>query len=486
MRVASPSEAQKIDRESVLLSGRPEGFFMNQAGLRMAEHIRRQFPNSSVRVGILCGPGHNGGDGFVIARELWRSGWRNITVFILPAENPSLLWQDQFRRTQDLPFEKSPLLGTTVNWKNFDLIVDALFGYGLNRPLNTQLVRLIEEINATQIPVFAVDISSGLNAETGRIMGAAFRCQATMAVLPLKLGQVIADGPIVSGRILPVDVGFPTEVVRRCTGHHWFVGAKTARRLAPQRPAGANKSNFGHLFVMAGSPGMWGAARLACEAAARMGCGYVYIPKRRGMNGFKPDYLSPTDGLAPGNRIYSALLAGPGLGRSYQAQKAVLSLRKRPEPAVIDADALRIFAESQNWSHRGDWILTPHAGEMSAILGWSVEKIEGNRPAAVRECAKRTGCTVLLKGYRSLISQGDQIIVIGSGNSALAKAGTGDVLAGMMASLLAQGFSTLRAATYAAWLHGELADSWVRSGKSKASLMASDLLELLKIGGPVY
>lgn len=265
------------------------------------------------------------------------------------------------------------------------------------------------------------------------------------------------------------------------TGPRLFT-RKIARQLLPKRDLTSNKTTFGNVAIAAGHAGFWGAGVLATEAAFRIGAGYVtWASTTPPMEELKnhPEVLTASLEEIARNPKVQAYVVGPGLGVGGETLTLIQKLLKRSEPVLLDADALTTIAQAKTAPLPYNWILTPHAGEMSRLLGVSAEEIERDRFAAVATAQKKYGCVVLLKGHHTLVANRKTCQIITSGNPALAKAGTGDVLSGFIGGLLAQGLSSIKAASLGAYIHGAIADEWVSEGHDVASLVASDLIRRL-------
>lgn len=457
MRLATREETQIIEKLSSERFGRSGNVLMANAGRAIAAALVAHCDvKASTKILILCGPGNNGGDGRLVARDLATThGVRDVIVI----DDPDGVTSDSFA--------------------DVDLVVDALFGIGLNRAIEGKWASVIQRLNASRRPIAAIDGPSGLDANRGVVLGIAVRARWTFACGPAKPGYFLQDGPAHCGRVYVLDVGFPAELVREQAHSIFLVGAKTARRLWPKLSAVANKTGFGQLLVIAGSPGTEGAAVLSSTAAARMGAGYVRLasPAILPFDVKPPDFLSAVfDDIAKGNfGKANAVVVGPGLGVNDATAKILARLRDTSTPAVVDADALTVLAKEKKFPLPPHWILTPHAGELSRLTGQDSKAIEADRLGSATEASRRLGCTVLLKGFHTVVASEGRAFIIASGGVALAKAGTGDVLAGFIGGLLAQKLECVEAAVLGAYLHGHLADRWVRAGRGERTLMASDL-----------
>ncbi len=492
MRLSLREEMQSIDHKAVSERGLSEEILVERAGSLMAEKII-QLPGlgTSHRLAVLCGPGNNGNDALVVARKLLEKYFSVIDVWCLKAGSNSLLYQLNIKRFKNLGGKVSELDSGALekfDFNKYDLLIDGLFGTGLNRALDSALVKFIEKINQQKVSVIALDIPTGLDANRGIFWGAAIQALHTLTCGLAKPGFYLQEGPTHVGKIEILNIGFPKDLVENEANSTFLIGKNSAIKVLQQkklkRIRSANKSYFGKLLILAGSPNMKGAAGLAAEAAARMGVGYVTVasPFADVMKKLKPDFLQ-TDFKNLKNldfSKFSSVAIGPGLGTGSETLQLLLKLKaEKIEKVLIDADALTVAAQKKLWPMPATWLLTPHAGELSRILGKKSVEIEEDRLRFVREAQKITGAQVLLKGLHSVLSTGEKNYIIGSGNVALAKAGTGDVLTGFISSLMAQGLATEQAAVLGSYLHGKIADEWLRRGGSPRTLMASDLPQLL-------
>lgn len=458
MRLATREEVYSIDKIAAEDFGLSPTILIENAGRALAQQFEKIFQKENwhpdFRIGIWCGSGNNGADGRVMAHLL-----------------------------REKEYSVQVLQGTSWNPNDFEIIIDALFGVGLNRPIEGDLKQQISRLNGAQNKVIAVDIPSGLDANTGMTLGIAVKANWTLTIAPAKPGLFLNEGAVHSGRIISVDIGFPAELLKEKAQSVFLIGAASARKLLPSRGWVANKTHFGHLLVLAGAKGMEGAAVLVSEAAARMGCGYVSLcsPSLEVHKKAGPDFLrlELKDFFKSDLKKYTAVVVGPGLGVNSQTSKILEHLLAHHEKVLVDADALTAFSQRPEISLPETWILTPHAGELSRILGIPAKELEKDRLKSVENAQNSLKALVLFKGFRTVLGLPGKRYIIGSGNVALAKAGSGDVLAGFIGSLMAQGLTSAKAAALGAYLHGRIADDWLRRGHSVRTLMASDLPKLL-------
>ena len=505
MRLATVDQAAQIDDVSQTVYGLPGEVLMESAGALAAREIDLSYLPELTRgtVAVVCGPGNNGGDALVVARHMHSAGYRDLVVYLAAPENKrSELFSKQLKRCELQGLRLVDLLAHPEKAEQLQqatLVVDGLFGIGLRSRVEEPFSKVIEAVNAAKAPKVSLDCPSGLNCDTGQVEGAAVRASMTVTFGLAKPGFFVSEGPAHVGKLRTLSIGFPYEALRGIATSHFLFTERLARRYLPARQDSTNKSDYGRLLVIAGHPGFWGAGVLASSSGFRVGAGYVtWASFEAPYETLKeiPEVLTSkvTDESLWSNFKFNAVAIGPGLGTSVDTAKLIERLKKIEGLAVVvDADAITACVEHGLFPLPSQWILTPHAGELSRILKIHSQDIERDRFKAVFAACAITQCHVLLKGYRSLVAHGQRCLIVHAGNSALAKAGTGDVLTGMIGGLLAQGLDTPQAAATAAYLHGRLADEWLRSGRDKSSLTASDLNTLLpqivarvRQGGSLY
>lgn len=475
-------QVRELDRRAIEDGGIPGYVLMSRAGAAAFAALHRQWPRTGSIVAV-CGAGNNAGDGYVIARLAHEHG---LTAKVLALVDPARLGGDARRAWQDalaagievLPFDAAGLAEA-------DVIIDAMFGTGLSRPVEGDWRTAIEAINAAPAPVLAVDIPSGLAADTGAVLGVAVRAALTISFIGLKPGLFTGRGPDCRGALLFDDLAVPHTLYAGLEpAARRYVGDDRAR-LAP-RARSAHKGDFGHVLVIGGDHGFAGAARMAAEAAARCGAGLVSVATR-------PEHAAVQAALRPEimfrgvddpSQLQSlsaradVLAVGPGLGQEDWGRALLDAALACGKPLVLDADALNLLAG--NPQRREGWILTPHPGEAARLLGCDTAAVQADRFAAARELARRYGGVILLKGAGTLIAQADRPPdVIDVGNPGMASGGMGDVLTGVVAGLLAQGLEPATAARLGAWLHATAADRAATAGGERG-LLATDLLGELR------
>lgn len=490
MRLATVQQAKEIDSLSSSKYGLTAEVLMESAGALAAREVDISFLPELTRgtVAVVCGPGNNGGDALVLARQMHSSGFRDLYVLLLaPNESRSELFKKQLERAELQGLRILDLHEDSKHKAKLQtaaLIIDGLFGIGLNKRVGEPYSQLIEAMNAAKAPKVSLDCPSGLNCDTGRVEGVCVRASLTITFGLAKPGFFVAEGPSHVGKLRILPIGFPYEAARNVATSHFLFTERLARRYLPTRSERSNKSDHGCLLVVAGSPGYWGAGILSSTSAFRMGAGYViWASFEAPYEALKeiPEVLTArVDDEQIWHKKPSAVAIGPGLAPDKNTAQLIEKLRKMDRmPVVLDAGGIQACVDHGLFPLPEHWLITPHAGELSRLLKTDVQEIEQDRFAAVFAATQKAKCHVLLKGFRSLIAHEERCLIIHSGNSALAKAGTGDVLTGMIGALMAQGLETAQAAATGAYLHGRLADEWVRTGNDKASLTASDLKEIL-------
>ncbi len=490
-----------LDHHTIEVLGVSGGALMEAAGRVVAEAVLQALPSTASRsVVIVCGTGNNGGDGFVVARHLHLA---DIDVRVRLLGDPGRVSGDaeaNWDRARDLgvPFEDvdAPLPDRGV-------LVDAIFGTGLSREVDGPVAQTIEDVNAARdaaggnLIVIAVDVPSGLSADTGQPLGVSIRADQTLAIGLPKLGLSLEPGRSLAGRVLVARIGIADEAPGVRHQAELWTPAGAARKLPP-RPVDGHKGTFGHVLLLAGSEGKTGAAALAARGAARAGTGLVTIACPAGLNDIlevkcteamtAPVADTPERALAATAEDTVLALAaerdvvgmGPGVGRSHETVSLMRALAKRLErPLVIDADALFALSEEpQALSARAaPTVLTPHPGEAALLLGCRPDEVNRDRIGAARSLAATTGAVVLLKGAASVTASPEgHVIVNPTGGPALAAGGTGDVLLGLVAGYLAQGVPALEAAGLAAWVHGDAADR-LAAASGEAGILASEIAD---------
>ena len=502
MKILTAAEMRQTDKVTSERFGVPSLTLMENAGTAVADFVLSKYP-SAVRVGVLCGKGNNGGDGFVAARKLWEAG-KEVRLLLLA--EPSELRGDaaeMFRRLSNAPViaRSSDELKTDQARHVFesDLLLDAILGTGFKPPVSGLYAQAIEIMNATAAPVIAVDIPSGADADVmGEQTGAVVQAEGIVtftAPRPAHVFGGLGRGPT---RICPI--GSPDEAVTSTQKLNLITACEIAPLFAP-RPTASNKGNFGHVLVIGGSLGKAGAAAMAGISALRVGAGLSTVATAKSVlatvAGFHPEVmtepleetsagtisqqaLSKLDELSKGKTV---LAVGPGISRDPETAELVRTIVSRQNIlTVLDADGLNAFESVADKLAGKDGLLviTPHPGEMARLTGMTAAAVQRDRIHVARSFAQEHNLIVVLKGHRTLIAQPNgEIWVNTTGNPGMATGGTGDILTGMVAGLLAQnpgrGLEAVMAAVYLHGAAGDVArDSW-----GEQSLIATDLVSAL-------
>ena len=444
-RVEQIRELEKIAIEKYNIS---EKELMQKAGTAALKVLQDSWPNAK-KIAVICGKGNNGGDGYVLA-ELLKEKNIDVTIFDI--------------KSSTLPKEKI---------KGFDVIVDALLGIGIKGEVSEEYALAINAINQSNIPVLALDIPSGLNADTGKVLGHCVHADITITFIGLKQGLFTGDAPDFSGIIKCDDLDIPQEAFKNQTESAHILDSNNFKKIPTKRSRTAHKGNFGHVLVIGGDYGMAGAARLAAEAALRVGAGLVSVVTRREhvtvINSGRPEIMCHgTKNLDALLLKVNTIIIGPGLSQStwgINLWQHVLTNYDPNKKYVVDADALNILAG--NPIKNDNWVLTPHPGEAASLLSETAAKIQENRFQAIQNLQKKYGGICVLKGSGTLVYDGTNPIQVAlSGNPGIG-------------GLLAQGVNLKDAAELGVALHGEAAD---RAAKEygERGLLASDLYQYIR------
>ncbi len=501
MRLVGSAEMREIDRAAIEAYGIPSLTLMDRAGRAVAE-AALELAGPAGRMVVVCGGGNNGGDGYVAARLLRGAGRDARVLALVPPGrlSPDARAVREQAQRAGVPIDEGGELAV-LDAGVGDVVLDAIFGTGLGRAPQGAFAAAIAAVEAARVAgarVLAVDVPSGLSADTGRPLGACVRADRTITFAFQKRGLVLFPGAALAGDVSVADIGIPPEAARRVPIGCELVSDAEARMLVPARAPDAHKGDAGRVLVIAGSPGKTGAAHLALTGALRGGAGLVTLAARPEVLPFalagRPEAMSaalPGDGpLGPGDlqallalaREADALVVGPGIPRGPGTAELLLALLAGAQkPAVVDADGLNALAEAT--AGLADLavplVLTPHPGEMARLCGATVQEIQADRIGAAAAKAREWRATVMLKGARTVIAdpEGPPAVVV-TGNAGLATGGTGDVLAGLCGALLAGGLPPPAAARVGSHVHGRAGDLAARSFGERG-LLAGDLGEAI-------
>ncbi len=518
---AGMKEADRITIEEV---GIPSLVLMERAALAVVDRVK-VYAGKESRIGVICGTGNNGGDGVAIARLLTEAGY-DATILVKEAEAYVLKTAEQ--KQECFPAEKS-LSGTpeflqqmkiAVSYgvpvcepwetEQFDIIVDALFGIGLSKPVEGEYAALLERINKERHIVIAVDIASGISATDGTVCGTALYADETVTFGGAKWGHLLYPGKDYTGKLTVADIGFPKELLATRKQGQWL-SEETVEQLMPVRPAYSNKGTFGKVAVIAGSKNMAGAAYFAACAAYRTGAGLVKVVtpecNREILQTLIPEAMLATYAgseelsavAEEATKFADALIIGPGLGQSEEAEMLVSTLRERlyekenAPVSVWDADALNILAkkmqdeglvsEAERLKFLDGYlpenaVLTPHPGELSRLLNVPVKDLTACFLDTAKRISSESNLVYVLKDAVTLTINNSECVVNTTGNNGMATGGSGDILTGVIGALAAAGMDAFTAATVGVWLHGTAGDA-ARKTVGDAPMIARDILRAI-------
>ena len=524
------TQMKQIDQDTIEGIGIPSVVLMERAALAVADAAqglalkKMKRDKKPIQFAVICGTGNNGADGIGAGRILWGRGYEVILYLAGDPQRSTPEYQLQKHIAEQLQIPTKP--ADRFPNQGEETVIDALFGIGLVRNVEGEYKRLIEKM-ASRADLVAVDIPSGIHADTGAVMGAAAFAAVTVTFGYLKSGLLLYPGKSYGGQVKVKDIGF-FDCSRKRVGWDAKVLEKTDLTCLPKRPSDGNKGTFGKVLVVAGSVGMCGAAYLSGLAAYRIGTGLVRILTVKenrpvlqaklpeaivdvlderivgiGSNGdnwaggmVQPDGMFESDengsrdlatapemkGVKDACAWADAVVLGPGLGQDFYVEKLVETvLACAKVPVVLDADGINTVARCPHLKRylNKRVVLTPHMGEMARLTGWEIEKLKADRVKAAKSCGVKTGAITVLKDASTVIANGEGMVYINSsGCSAMAKAGSGDVLAGAVGGLLAQGMEPLLAAAYGVFIHG-LAGEHVRNVRGEGGLLAGELADAL-------
>ena len=472
------TQVRELDRIAIQELG-IQGFeLMSRAGYEVFQWFRKKWPDTQ-SVAVFCGAGNNAGDGYIIAGLALEAG---LKVSVYSLSDPANLKGDALAACQSYVDAKGEIIsfqGDEVI--DVDVIVDALLGTGLDRPVTGLYALAIQIINKASARVIAVDSPSGLNADTGNVLGCAVKADCTVTFIGLKQGLFSGQAADYCGEISYTSLAVPDTIFQQVAPSAFRV----VNSPLPRRERCSHKGNYGHVLIVGGDRGYTGAARLAGEAALRMGAGLVSVATRTEhaglMNLGRPELMCHGVENAGQLRLLiekaSVVVIGPGLGQSNWAHELFMATVKAQKPLIIDADGLNLLARSP--VSNPEWILTPHPGEAARLLGYSTAEVQQDRFASVTAIRAKYDGIAILKGAGTLISSKDEIAVSTTGNPGMASGGMGDVLAGVIAGLLAQGCSLKNAAQQGVHIHGLAADL-AADKEGERGLLASDLMPYLR------
>ncbi len=479
----SASSAQQIDQYAIQQLGIPGILLMKQAGFFAFQTLQKKFfpstSNTALKtISVLCGTGNNGGDGFIVAQLAKQAG---LTVHIYLFGEANQLKDDALTAYQELQ-----AIGITTTPFNFathqstlqqsDVIVDAILGIGLDRPVTGQRFNDIQQINQLNRPVLALDIPSGLHADTGNVLGAAIRATHTCTFITQKIGLYSFQGSDIAGKVHYSPLYLKTNAFQSQTpiAYHHSLDHWLAQR--PKPPASQHKGQAGTVCFIGGNHNMMGAIQLAARASLHTGAGLVKVITQTehtiALTQQQPELMCYDQSQLNAQVQHANVIAiGPGLGLDDWATQCYQAALNHPQPKVMDADALKLLAQTPQ--KQNNWILTPHPGEAAQLLNTTSQAIQADRIAAIHALHKKYGGIIVLKGNGTLVFDGEQVEICLAGNPRMAVGGMGDTLTGIIATLVTQGLSLWNAACLGVSLHAHAGDQVAQ--KNRTAVLPSEL-----------
>jgi hydroxyethylthiazole kinase-like uncharacterized protein yjeF len=509
MKLASPEQMKWIDSYTIKSLGIPGIVLMENAALRVAGEAEKILAQGGKRIVLLAGKGNNGGDAFAVARILYGRGYcprvyllaakegvagdAKINLDILDKLEMDVVCMQGEKEDEAVRLLEADLLLA-------DLVIDGIFGTGFKGCTEGLAATVIEMVNQANAPVISIDIPSGLDGDTGKVSGPCVNADRTVTFCLPKKGLILGSGPDYTGELVTADIGIPPAAVHKAGIEINLVEQKYVSGLLPERKRDSNKGDYGKVFIISGSIGMTGAGRLCSMAALRTGSGLAYLGVPAGLaavysSAAAEPVVIPLEDEGTGRLSESCLPAvldrigkmdvlaiGPGLSVSAEIFNIVKTILKNsPIPMVLDADALNAAAQCPDilLERKAEAIITPHPGEMARLIGVTAEDVQKDRIAAARDFAAKWGVITVLKGSRTVIAIPDGTVYINStGNPGMATAGSGDVLTGIIASLVGQGMRPKDAAVAGVYIHGLAGDMAVED-KGVRGMIAGDIIEAL-------
>lgn len=483
--VARADEVREMDRRTIEGLGVPGRVLMELAGAAAARHVAARVGDVPGRAVVLCGAGNNGGDGYVVARHLVDRGWQ--VVCIAAASGDGLggdarvnhdLWVELGGEVRPLGARATAAMRHLIG--HADVVVDALFGVGLSRPIEGALAELIAMANEASHGLrVAVDVPSGVDASTGQVLGeVVFRAGMTVTLGAGKSGLYTAPGADHAGEVAVVAIGIPRSVAFSVGASHRLATAEGITRLLPARRADGHKGTYGHVGVLGGFDGQQGAAELAARAALRVGAGLATwaTPSEAPSRIAEIMHHDLRGGLPVRADVF---VVGPGLGVTASSSEYLDAALADGRRLVLDADALNLLATASRVAEAAGHVITPHPREAARLLGTNTAAVQADRLAAHARLVAATGAVVILKGARSIVGGPEgPAVIFDLPTATLSAGGTGDVLAGAVAGLIAQGSAPLDAALVAVWLHAA-AGRMVGLGRADRGALASEVADAL-------
>ncbi len=503
MKVVTSQQMREIDRKALEENNLSGLILMENAGLKIFQSLKNIYPDLRLKkIIIFSGSGNNGGDGFVVARHLYNYGVKAKVFLLAPfhkikgeaGENLNII---EKMGVELIEVETVKLEEIQEVVQKFDLIIDAILGTGLQGRVTGLKAKIIDLVNVAGKEVVAIDVPSGLNADTGKIEGPCIKATHTITLALPKIGLMLFPGASFAGKVTIEDIGIPSCLLKNNKIKTNMVTKEIVKSLLPFRATYSHKGSFGKVLILAGSVGMTGAAYLASEAAIRSGTGIVILGIPRSLNQIMEVKLTEVMTLPLAEtkkqslgedaeetilklmKDFSVLGIGPGISRELETQRLVRKIIEKSNiPLVVDADAIYALSKDTNILKKVKvpLVITPHPGEIAKLINKSIDYILDNQLDIAREIAQEFGIMVVLKGARTIVAnkEGEAYINIGD-NSGMATGGTGDVLTGIICSLIAQGADSFSAAIAGVYIHS-LAGDLARDIKGERGMIAGDIL----------
>jgi NAD(P)H-hydrate epimerase len=475
-------QVRELDRLAIEEEGIPGITLMQRAGARCFDELTQAWPEAS-KLLVCCGPGNNGGDGYVVATLALRSG---LDVYLIQMGDPQQIRGDAALARQSFIEAGGVEHGWEKRLPDSDVIVDALLGTGLQRPVEGHYLACIHAIKYQDRPVLSVDIPSGIHADTGSPMGGAVGADIVVTFVGRKRGLYTGRSLDYCGRVIFDDLGIPESVYHKIKASARLINHKVHNEILPKRRLNAHKGLFGHVLVVGGGPGMPGAAIMAGTAALRAGAGRVTVATHpehaTSIPMHQPELMSQgvmtADEILPLVAKSSCVILGPGLGQSDWARELFESVIDQSIPMVLDADALNLL--SLHPRQGGGWVLTPHPAEAARLLGLSSHDIQRDRFSAALHLHERYQAVAVLKGAGTVVASEEGLSVCSEGNPGMATAGMGDILTGVVGGLVAQKLDLISAAERGVCIHAWAGDQVAKAGER--GMIATDLLGFIRQG----
>lgn len=456
---------------------------MQRAGLAAFRELQNHWPKSK-HITVVCGKGNNAGDGYVLAQCAQHAKLKVMILQVVPIEKLTGAAKAAAEECAKLKIPMETFSADKL--QQAEVIVDALLGTGLVGEVHTKFQEAINAINATKLPILALDLPSGLEANTGKVLGTAIQAQVTITFIGNKLGLFCGEARDHCGKILCDDLDIPPSIYHQVGSSAEILNFPELKTKLPPRKANANKGHFGHVLIIGGDYGMGGAVRMAAEAALRVGAGLVTVATR-------PSHVSAIIAACPEIMCHginfwwqlselvrkaTVVVIGPGLGKSYWSKRLLFETLRYEKKMVVDADALNLLAGLS--ARFNEWVITPHPGEASRLLNLSVQQIQEDRVTAARALQHQLGGVCVLKGAGTLVAGSNELLgLCNAGNPGMASAGMGDILSGIIGGLMAQGLTLHDAANLGVCVHA-LAGDAVAKNNGQRGMVATDLLEFLQ------